>query len=269
MLWTYWVCAVALAALLMCAARLSVAQESKSVIAIPRQTVIAKRQAEVAMLRQLSIDSAVKQPDTITDAASLAATFGAQITKVHAFASWACIRNRENAKLASGDFAVIAWAFDFVEPDAAHVMQTAWDGSRYAYDEFIEINKSKFIKLGDWIEVPPEHAGFLDTFVLQTYATVLRNERPISASTYLHSGKRYLLLEYEMTFAEAFAGFSDDTREHIRLELWIDSTSGLLAKAMSRALPGRPPFELEQEFVGYNDEIRIVAPPHATLVKPP
>jgi hypothetical protein len=160
------------------------------------------------------------------------------------------------------------WLFDHANPDRYHVVQTAWAGSAYVYDEWISLGDSDFAFLGLWLELE-RAAGTTRRELgrklgLQKYIQVLQSQPPTSIGTYSYAGRRYSLLNYLLSVAGDFESFLTDSSGSIQLALWIDSASGLLVKA--HLVPAASPSggvapEFEQVFVSYSSDIRVEAPP--------
>jgi len=240
----------------------------------PNQIKVEMRYADVGALQGLSTDSAKIQPDAITDSGLLATSCATALEKVRSYVSVSHMLNRAKPQHAFSGYLLGTWTSEAVEPDRAHVWQTAWSGDdrKYLFDEYILIKNSTFANVGiQWLEMPSrKDVGSVNKLGLGKYAQVLRDQRPTSAAAYLYSGKRYLLLSYVLPVAGDLAEFfmtpgtSQQPGRSLQLELWIDSTSGLLAKARaieSDAPPGAAQLEFEQLFVGYSDSIEIAAPP--------
>jgi hypothetical protein len=238
---------------------------------IANPSVISKRRPEVEALQRLSIERAERQSATIPDPRGIAARCAAQLEQARTYASLSQILDRSLPELAARGYVRVRWMLDHVEPDRTHVLQVAWNGQAEVSDEWIVIKDSEFDFLGRWVELPrPERNELGKKLSVRKYVPVLRDEQPLSAVAYSYAGKRYALLTYRHPIEGAFVGLFQGSGGSVRLELWIDSASGLLAKARgvpTSAQTGAVPQELEEIFVGYSDDIRIEAPPAAPKTK--
>jgi hypothetical protein len=238
---------------------------------IANPSVIWKRRLEVDTLQRLSIERAERQAATIPDPRGIAARCAAQLEQARTYGSLSRILDRSVPELAARGYVRITWIVDHVEPDRTHVLQVAWDGQAEVSDEWITITDREFALLATWMELPrPARNELGKKLSVRKYVPVLRDEQPLSAVTYSYAGKRYALLTYRHPIEGDFVGLFPGSGGSVRLELWIDSASGLLAKA--RGVPtgaptGAVPPELEEVFVGYSDDIRIEAPPAAPKTK--
>jgi hypothetical protein len=229
---------------------------------------VSKHKSEIDTLQLLSQERASRQPDTTSDPRSIAARCAAQLGQARTYGSLARILDRSKNELATHDYVVIMWLFDHADPDRYHVVQTAWAGSAYIYDEWITLGDSEFAFLGLWLE--QERAGGTSRrelgrkLGLQKYIQVLQSQAPTSVGTYSYAARRYSLLTYLLSVSGDFESFLTGSSGSIQLALWIDSASGLLVKAhlVPAASPsGGVPPEFEQVFVSYSGDIRVEAPP--------
>jgi hypothetical protein len=233
-----------------------------------------KYESEVNTLLLLSDERASKQSDTTPDPRSIAARCVMQVEQARSYSSFVRILNKNMKELAANNYVLAAIRFDHVDPDRDHVVQTAWNGHAYDYDEWITIGNTGFelalLALGPLSPESPLLKDRLDVgrrAGFQKYAKVLQSKEPSSVGTHSYAGKRYTLLTYVGDF-ELFFVRSPGSAQ---LELWIDSASGLLAKArlVFAAPSGGAPaqFEYEQVFVGYSGDIRVEAPPVVRTTK--
>ena len=216
-------------------------------------------------LRKLSISSASREEQKLDSPSSVAARSADAAEKPQRYFSELIIRDPSRSELAPKDHVLFKWEFQFAKPDRYQVKQTAWDGQYYVVDDWITIGSEEFINILYWMKKENTRSELNELLRVDKYLPILRQEVPTSASVYRYYGHRYFVLEYETPRLGDLGKLVAALPKPGHLRIWIDSESGLPAKAELVALgvTGRGKqarFHLEQTIAGYGSDIRIETP---------
>jgi len=231
---------------------------------------LTKYASDLAALQKLTTTSASMQAGSSIDVTAATSRCARESEQAQTYSSYAQRRDRSKKELASSDYVVIKWYFDFVRPDQYHVVQAV--SSPDFLDEWITTGTGQFDSLGfDWFKEGPEQKGIgrpeLNRKLgMQKYVDVLKKLAPLRSTSYLYGNQQYLRLEYLLSIPGDFGSFLEGTHKPVQLVFWVTPDSGRLVKV--HAIPAAethsetPSQEFEQEFVGYGADVRIDRPRH-------
>jgi hypothetical protein len=236
-----------------------------------------KYASDLEALQKLTTESASKQADSGIDVAAATLRCVHESEQAQTYSSYVQHRDKSKKKIASNDYVVIRWYFDFVRPDQYHVVQKL--SSPDFVDEWITTSAGQFDSLGfAWFKEDPEQKGpsrpeLNRRLGMRKYVDVLKTLAPSRSTSYLYDGQQYLRLEYLLSIPGDFGPFFESTNQPVRLILWILSDSGRLVKAQAfltaKTLSKTSSHEFEQEFVGYGADVRIDKPKQVMNPTPP
>lgn len=166
---------------------------------------------------------------------------------------------------AQTDVEMIRYGLDFESPDKFHITQWANDAVLgEVFDEWITIGADHYQNAGLWGKVPDLRNEKLNSALLSKhYLSFSRDPDSIPSGVYHTTDEKHVVLRYRDVSLDA--AFFEGGRD-IELDIWIDTETGFLAKAVVVQTVASDTGEAGQVrcvhvFSCYNQEFGIKPPP--------
>lgn len=150
-----------------------------------------------------------------------------------------------------------------------HVLQAAGN----LYDEWINIGNEGYRNAGLWFPTPEksrEADAATNRFSSpEKYVILMQQGEPVASGEVESGGRRYGVIEYRQVLGPGFSPTLRVAPEPAQVRIWIDSLTGLLAKAeITGNGDNGQPFRLEQTYAGQGIAVRIEAPAKVLPIQP-
>ncbi len=236
-------------------------------------------EANLDSLRDLSKDTAIREPDNVVDPKETALHCAKVTGEARRYSSRTLLSDFTDESLKPNDYVGIQWRMDFVRPDRYHVTQDMWDTERgEPRDQWVSIGKENYQNAGVWYQTEDgrndEHNHSL---VVDDLLQLLINHDPITSEVYRYGESHYLLIEYRTPipsklFRANMEEFASLLHSDCSVHLWIDLATGFLAKGemmvkgQTKAGEGIH-ISIQQVFTNYNEFIKVNPPPWLNAVR--
>ena len=244
------------------------ATEIGSAVESPKTTALSRNGAHDQLASLLKLPPAVAgDGDTaLPDVGERIAQCIAGTERATSYISRQVVRDPDRESMGEGDY---VWDVDFAKPDSFRVSQTGWSSSGEVHDEWLAIGDEFFRHSGGW-KKPDDLTRFEAELALNRHLTVdkylplLRQAYPTSAGALADQLGGYLVVSYDHISRDTLAGILDNPSPpqslHGSATIWIESDSGLLAKAEVLIEAGGGHLLFEQAFAAYDTELGITRP---------
>jgi hypothetical protein len=211
-------------------------------------------------------------------AKSLAVRFAKATRKASSYRTEFVCVDQSIPELENHAFVRLHWVMEYEKPDRHHVMQRGWPevGKEYLYDEWMDLKEGHFDNAGFWLKAkkasdPTQYRSRLSS-ALQADRILhfLEAETPVSAQKKGMAGGDYWIFRYQVDPANDLLSlpihYTTLVEAPYHLLLWVDATTGLLAKAeiQGKAMKGSGnpvSLILVQTFGLWGRSFAIKAPP--------
>jgi hypothetical protein len=190
----------------------------------------------LALLMQLSPETATVESTSPRTYAELAARCAEQMGAAQSYRSWLIQRDFSMDYLKPRNFAYVEWRFDFAAPGRFRVSQTIHEKAPLGEmrDERVTIEQEHYVHGGTWMRAAKEMAGDyaeLNRFLgLAKFADILRTGRPSGAGTATVGGRSLAVIEYDNVKLEGYQILAVFDGVRGRARLWIDAETAQLVK---------------------------------------
>jgi hypothetical protein len=225
--------------------------------------------SQIEQLLKISESTVLNQTtEPSADLKRVAVRCAEQLEKQPSYSSHVQLVDKSVAALEARNYVIATWTFDHQAPNNYHVTQTSWNGKAYDYDEWITVGQTHFDFVGFWIQPSTsariERIDLNTKLGLQKFSQVLRDEEPQSGGAQSVDGRRYTSVRYLLS--SEFKGFLGKSDGPMQVDVWIESETGLLAKARVTPAGSSAARFQQQVFVGYGGNVQIQAP--SQVLKP-
>jgi hypothetical protein len=234
---------------------------------LKEKLLLAAAELNLALLMELSTRTARKESSDLPEAKMIAQRCIEATEKAGTYRSRLVVRDLSEEALKARNHLVCDWQVSFARPDSYRVNQAAWDeGLGEVFDEWITIGTEHYQNVGFWLKasLKPDRRELNRFLEIQKYLALLRTEQPTAVAVYRLQNSSYHLLQYTPGALRGFEAFGDGNKGPFDVEIWIDSTTGQLAKArvlISGHQSGKEhTIELQQVFTSYGEDIKILPP---------
>jgi vacuolar-type H+-ATPase subunit H len=169
-----------------------------------------------------------------------------------------------------GEAGTVEWQFEYVRPDALHVLQVGREQGEELFDEWIVLGEERYQNAGLWFKPDEDLNKELNEFLTaDKYMELLRNGTATAAARRSSTaGPVYLILDYDIppaAFSEFFSSEGMHENPTGETQVWIDIADDTLAR-VDVSLSGHSEsghlsgVKASQGFTSYGAKIEIEAP---------
>lgn len=194
------------------------------------------------------------------------------------YCSLRIFKDLNNNSLRGVDYIGLRVRADYIGPDRYHLLKAEWDGSQYAYDEWITIGAEIYQNVGLWLRVEDTSVkernqafGGLDQSMLTDESLdFLVRATPRRYTVLSHRGTQYAMLEYNLADIQRYKGLPvkqlNLSPDMYKVQIWFDIEHTLLRKWVLHAEGSTEKGEYEHweemhVFAAYDEPIKIEPPP--------